>query len=92
MVGTIQDQERDSYYQNISVDPCCPKSNATESRENTSVYSLRKGSREHTQRNETDPTSEEGQNLLEDTDRWCDQASLLEECYESRKRERIHED
>ena len=25
-------------------------------------------------------------------DRWRDQASLLKECYESRKRERIHED
>ena len=48
--------------------------------------------REHTQRNETDPTSEEGRNLLEDTERWCDQASLLKECCESRKRERIHED
>ena len=48
--------------------------------------------REHIQRHETDPISEEGQNLLEDTDRWCDQASLLKECYESRKRERIHED
>ena len=48
--------------------------------------------REHTQRNETDPISEEGQTHLEDTDRWRDQASLLKECYESRKRERIHED
>ena len=47
--------------------------------------------REHTQRNETDPTSEEGRNLLEDTDRWCDQAYRLKEWYESRKRERIHE-
>ena len=33
--------------------------------------------REHTQRNETDPISEEGQTHLEDTDRWRDQASLL---------------
>jgi hypothetical protein len=47
--------------------------------------------REHTQRNETDPTSEEGRNLLEDTDRCRDQAYRLKECYESRKRERIHE-
>ena len=47
--------------------------------------------REHTQRNETDPTSEEGRNLLEDTDRWRDQAYRLKEYYESRKRERIHE-
>jgi hypothetical protein len=50
--------------------------------------------REHTQRNETDPISEEDQNLLEDMDRWCDpdEVSLLKEYYESRKRERIHED
>jgi hypothetical protein len=48
--------------------------------------------REHIQRHETNPISEEGQDLLEDTDRWHDQASLLKECYESKKRERIHED
>ena len=36
MFGTIQDQERDSYYQNVSMDPGCPESNATESRGNTS--------------------------------------------------------
>ena len=53
---------------------------------------VKKWSREHTQRNETDPISEEGQNLLEDTDRWSDQASFLKEYYESRKRGRIHED
>jgi hypothetical protein len=47
--------------------------------------------KEHIQRKVSDPISEEGRNLLEDTDRWCDQASLLRECYESRKRERIHE-
>ena len=38
------------------------------------------------------PISEEGQTLLQDTDRWSDQSSLLKEYYESRKRERIHED
>ena len=48
--------------------------------------------REHTQRHETGPISKEGQNLLENTDRWRDQASLLKECYESRKRKRIHAD
>ena len=48
--------------------------------------------REHTQRHESSPISEEGQNLLDNTDRWCDQTSILKECYESRKRERIHED
>ena len=48
--------------------------------------------KEHIQRKETDPISEEGQNLLEDTDKWRDHASLLKECYQSRKRERIHED
>ena len=40
----------------------------------------------------SNPISEEGRTLLEDTEKWCDQASLLKECYESRKRERIHED
>ena len=36
--------------------------------------------------------SGKGQQLLDDTHRWCDRVSLLKECYESRKRERIHED
>ncbi len=36
--------------------------------------------------------SEEGQDLLEDIDRWWDKTSLLKEYYESRKGERIHED
>ena len=53
---------------------------------------VEKWCREHTQRHESSPISEEGQNLLDNTDRWCDQASILKECYESRKRERIHED
>ncbi len=48
--------------------------------------------REHTQRHDSSPISEEGQNLIDNTDRWGDQASILKECYESRKRERIHED
>ena len=32
--------------------------------------------------------------VVEDTDRdrWCDKESLLKECYEFRKRERVHED
>ena len=29
---------------------------------------------------------------MEDTDRWCDKVTLLQEYYESRKRERINED
>ena len=54
---------------------------------------VEKWRREHTQRKETDPISEEGWNLLDwDTDRWQDQTSLLMECYESRKKERIQED
>ncbi len=48
--------------------------------------------REHTQRKETDPISEEDRNLLDDTDRCRDQTSLLTEWYESRNRERIQED
>ena len=48
--------------------------------------------KEHIQRKETDPISKEDQNLLEDTDRYRDQASLLKEYYDSRKREIIHED
>ena len=47
--------------------------------------------REHIQRQETDPISEEGQNLLEDTDRWRDQPSLLKECYELENLEKFME-
>ena len=36
--------------------------------------------------------SEEGQDLLEDKDKWGDKTSLLSACHESRKRERINED
>ena len=53
---------------------------------------VEKWCKEHIQRKESDPTSEEGRNLLEDTDRWSDQVSLLRESYESRKGERINED
>ena len=35
--------------------------------------------------------TEEGQRLLEDTDKWHDKTNLLRECYESRKKERINE-
>jgi hypothetical protein len=34
----------------------------------------------------------EGQELLEDKDKWGDTTSLLSACHESRKRERINED
>ena len=53
---------------------------------------VEKWCKEHIPRKETDPISEKGQNLIDDTDRWWDQESLLRECYESRKRERVHED
>ena len=53
---------------------------------------MEKWSKEHTTRKGNDPISEEGQQLLDDIDRWSDRESLLQECYESRKRERIHED
>ena len=53
---------------------------------------VEKWCKEHITRKGNDPISEEGQNLLDDTDRWRDRESLLKECYESRKRERIHED
>ena len=73
MVGTIHDKERDPYYQNDIMDPDCSESNVTESRRKQTSKSLERGeekwSREHTQRKETDPISEEDWNLLEDTDR-----------------------
>ena len=43
--------------------------------------------KEHIPRKKKGDISEEGQELLEDTDKWRDRASLLKECYESRKRE-----
>ena len=96
MVRTLQDQERDSYHQDVSVHPHCPESNGTKTGEIQASRDFERGEekwcKEHIQRKETDPISEEGQNLLEDTDRCRDQASLLKEYYESRKRERIHED
>jgi len=36
--------------------------------------------------------SKEGHDLLEDVDRWRDKTTLLKECYDPRKRERINED
>jgi len=48
--------------------------------------------KEHIPRRGKGDISEEGQELLEDTDKWRDKASLFKECYESRKRERINED
>ena len=35
---------------------------------------------------------QDAKELLEDKDKWWDKTSLLKECYESRKRERINED
>ena len=97
MVGTIQDQEGDSDYQNINMDQNGPKSRMRQKAGEIQAFrtlerGVEKWCKEHTQRRGTDPISEEGRNLLEDTERWCDQASLLKECCESRKRERIHED
>ena len=48
--------------------------------------------KEHIPRKGKGDISEEGQELLEDKDKWRDKASLSKACYESRKRERINED
>ncbi len=79
------------------MDVPCPESNATKGLEKAGeIQAFERGTekwfREHIQRLETSPISEEGQNLLDNTDRWCDLDSRLKECYESRKKERIHED
>jgi len=78
------------------VDPHSPESDTTESKGNPSLSSFERGEekwcKEHMPRKGKEPISEEGQNLLDDPDRWCDRASLLKECYEPRKRERTHED
>jgi hypothetical protein len=37
MVGVIHNKERDSYYQNVRMDPVCSESNVTENKRNTSL-------------------------------------------------------
>ena len=76
MVRTIQDQERDTYHPNISVDSHRVsvrngmRQKAGEIQEFRAFErGVEKWCREHIQRHETGPISEEGQNLLEDTDR-----------------------
>jgi hypothetical protein len=48
--------------------------------------------KEHILRKGIGDISQEGQELLEDKDKWWDKTSLLKEFYESRKRERINQD
>jgi hypothetical protein len=51
-----------------------------------------KWSREQISRKGKADISEEGQELLEDKDKWRDKTYLFKECYESRKRQRINAD
>ena len=81
------------------MDSSSPQQDATVGQKTVEIQGYRayekgeeKWSREHIPRKGKGDISEEGQELLEDKDKWWDKTSLLKECYESRKRERINED
>ena len=99
MVGGFLDRKWDSHHQNVSVDPRSPAVRNQMRQKAGEIQAFRaferraeKWCKEPIPRIETDPISEEGKNLPDDIDRWRDPASLLKECYQSRKGERIHED
>jgi hypothetical protein len=80
------------------VDPSGPQQNETESRGNPKkLYrAYEKGAekwrKEHIPRRGQGDISEEGQELLDDKDKWENETSLLGGIHESRKRESTNDD
>jgi hypothetical protein len=92
----VQNQGGNTHHQDISVDPRGLESDETKAGEIQALRAFESGAeklwKEHIPRKGKDHISEEGQRLLDDTNRWHDKTTLHRECYESRKRERINGD